>query len=877
MIDKLLKGTRILPTLIEQGACIVLIANTEGVIEYVNHQFCKITGYTAEDIIGKNTRILKSGRTLTAEYQQLWETITSGNQWRGEFCNKKKNGEYFWVFTSISPVKNETGLITHFIAVQDDVTEQKKTKKSLDTQYAVTQVLSESVTMSRAFPKILRIIGESQGWSFGVLWIAGQPDNVLRRAEVWHTSSGKFLQSEAYAGQTTLLPGIELPGRVWSQAKPLWTTDFTHELNSPRLLIAYQEGLRAAIGFPITYINTQSGTRETKVLGIIEFFSQRGQEPDKDLLHMMHAIGNQIGMFIILKQAERQIRNSHEKITHSPGAEEGIIESNAFTQRFEAYEARFREIVHENIDGIMVVDRNGKIVFTNSAAQSFLLYNEKEFMNEVSSLPAASGEKMEIDILRSSGEKGIAEMRIIGTKWEGKRARILSITDITDRKRTEETIQRMAYHDHLTGLPNQILFNDRLTMALSYTQRRRELLAVLYLDLDEFKSINDTLGHAAGDLLLKTVTDRLIKHIRKSDTITRLGGDEFALLLMGITRIEDVVNFAVKIIDIIREPLALAGHDISITTSVGIAIYPTDGNNAETLLRNADTAMYYAKSLGKNTYHIYTTDMHLRTSKRITLEQRLRKALERGEFILYYQPQIDLSTGHISGAEALIRWQHPEHGLLMPREFIHLAEETELIVPISEWVLKTACKQNKLWQDAGAPPLRIAVNLSPLTFRQKDLYEKVAGIVKEAHLIYPCLELEITESVAMRDIEYTVAMLQKLNGSGITVAIDDFGMDYSALNYLKRLMVQRLKIGQSFVRGIVTDANDAATVTTIINMAKGLGIKVIAECVETQEQLMFLKKKQCHEIQGFLISEPLPGKEFEKIILKRYYRLKDDP
>lgn len=437
---------------------------------------------------------------------------------------------------------------------------------------------------------------------------------------------------------------------------------------------------------------------------------------------------------------------------------------------------------------------------------------------------------------------------------------------LTERKRAEETIRYLAYHDALTGLPNRTLFNDRLNLALEQAHRSREKLAVLFLDLDRFKLVNDTLGHAMGDRLLKEVAKRLISCLPKGNTVARLGGDEFTIILPKVTRLKDVVKSSKKILEGLKPSFNLEGQEAYITTSLGVSLYPSDGEDSETLLKNADTAMYKAKERGRNNYQFYTPAMNAKALKQLTLENRLHRAIEQEEFVVYYQPQVELRNGEIIGVEALTRWQHPELGLLPPSDFIPLAEETGLIIPLGEWVLRKACTQNKIWQDGGLGPLRVAVNLSVRQFQQSDLVETVAAILKETGIEPQWLELEITESMAMQDLDFTIKILAELRKMGIQISIDDFGSGYSFLNSLKKLPIHALKIDQSFISELTIDSQDAAIANAVIVLAHSLGLEVTAEGVETQEQLSFLKEQRCDKMQGYLFSRPIAADSLEKLL-----------
>ncbi len=446
--------------------------------------------------------------------------------------------------------------------------------------------------------------------------------------------------------------------------------------------------------------------------------------------------------------------------------------------------------------------------------------------------------------------------------------------ELAEVKQVAETIWQQVYYDPLTGLPNRMLFEDRLTLELAHARRDKQGLAVMFLDLDHFKLINDTLGHSVGDQLLQDVAHRLKDTLRGTDTIARMGGDEFALLLTRVTHAENVARVAQKIFHVFKPPFNFGGHDFHITPSIGITLYPTDGEDPQTLLKNADTALYRAKEQGRNVYQFYTPAMNAKTLERLVLENNLRRALERKEFVIYYQPRVKINTKQIIGMEALVRWQHPEQGLISPVKFIPLAEETGLIMPLGEWVLRTACAQTKAWQEAGFPPLRVGVNLSARQFQQPNLVERVAQVLKETGLHPHYLELEITESAAMQNAEYTLPVLYHLKEMGIHISIDDFGTGYSSLSYLKKFPFHTLKLDQSFIRDLATDPNDAMIAKVVITLAHGLKLEVVAEGVETQEQLDFLKQLQGDEVQGYLFSKPLPAKEFEELLRQEMKRRK---
>lgn len=437
------------------------------------------------------------------------------------------------------------------------------------------------------------------------------------------------------------------------------------------------------------------------------------------------------------------------------------------------------------------------------------------------------------------------------------------VLDISDRKKAEEKINKLAYYDSLTGLPNRHMLNDYLKKLLARSKRKKQMLGVMFIDLDRFKTINDTMGHSYGDILLKQVSEKLQKCIREGDIIFRYGGDEFIILLEDIEQ-EGVSHVAQRIIDEFSDKFILNNHEIYSSPSIGISMYPKDGDNLETLLKHADTAMYLAKEQGKNNYQFYTSTLTKKKFLNMKLENGLRKALERNEFLLYYQPQMELGTGKIIGMEALIRWQHPDFGLVPPAEFIPLAEEMGLIVPIGKWVLETACKQNKVWQQAGFPSIYVAVNISPRQLQDEFFIETVRQVLKETELEPQYLELEITESI-MKNVEEATLMLNKLKAIEVSISVDDFGTGYSSLSILKDLPVDKIKIDRSFINNLC-DSKTIALVKAIIDMGQKLNFNVIAEGIENGHQVSFLKQNKCDIGQGYFFSKPLPSEEMLKNI-----------
>ncbi|MBZ0093460.1 MAG: EAL domain-containing protein, partial [Sulfuricellaceae bacterium] len=561
------------------------------------------------------------------------------------------------------------------------------------------------------------------------------------------------------------------------------------------------------------------------------------------------------------------------------------FEQEARRKQAEDAWSKLSQVVEQSPNAILITDLAGKIEYVNLAFVQTTGYTLAEVMGKNPSLLQSGktphtryqdmwahlnrGESWQGELInkRKDHTEYVEWTKISPVRQEGG-----SIThyvgikeDITERKRTEERIQYLANFDTLTGLPNRAQLEDRAKYAIGLAQRSQGSLTVMFLDLDNFKDINDTLGHTVGDSLLIELSQRLGKTLREEDTVARLGGDEFILLLPGADA-PGAAQVAQKLLDVIAEPYQIEQHDLNLTASIGIALYPDDGHDLETLSKNADTAMYRVKQDGRRGYRFFTAEMQARSARTLQLGNALRHALERGELQVHYQPQLSMKDGRIVGAEALLRWRHPELGAVSPMEFIPVAEDSGLILPIGEWVLKQAVQQAKSWRDGGLAALVMAVNLSAVQFRHHDLPDLIARILDEAGLPPEYLELELTEGVAMHDPQTAIAVMDKLHERGIRMSIDDFGTGYSSLSYLKKFKVYKLKIDQSFVRDIGTDPEDKAIVSAIIHMATSLGLKTIAEGVETEGQLAFLREQGCDEVQGYYFSKPLPADLFAEFV-----------
>ena len=555
----------------------------------------------------------------------------------------------------------------------------------------------------------------------------------------------------------------------------------------------------------------------------------------------------------------------------------------------------FAQVFENSGEAIVITDADRNIIATNPAFTEITNYkpdqvqgrNPKllssgrqtpEFYREMWRIINETGRwRGEIWNRRENGEI-YPEWLSIGTVKDasGKVTNYIGIfNDITHRKQTEEHIEFLAHYDSLTNLPNRRLFEDRVRQGLASSRRKNKKAALLFLDIDRFKAINDSLGHLSGDQLLQSVAERLKSCVRETDTVCRQGGDEFLIILPEINKPDDAAVVAGKIVTAMSEAHFVEDYHLIVTFSIGISMFPEDGVDSQTLVKNADAAMYHAKEKGRNNFQFFTADMNAESMERLEIEADLRMAIQRNEFSLFYQPQIDSRSGSIIGVEALIRWNHPQKGYIPPTKFIPVAEECGLIYQIGEWVLKTACRQNKAWQDADMLRVPIAVNLSALQFHKREIKDTILEALHQSGLESGYLEIEVTEGTAMREISTTVRLLNEFKEMGLLISIDDFGTGYSSLSYLKRFPIDKLKVDQSFVRDIGRDVDDAAIVQTVIGIGHSLRLKVIAEGVETLEQLTFLRNNGCDEIQGYYFSKPLPAAEFE-VFVKSYRAEKQD-
>ena len=744
-------------------------------------------------------------------------------------------------------------------------TELSKTTKRLAAQYAATHALAECSTLSEAAIKLIAAICEAFDWQIGVFWEVDEQAKLLRCKDIWKDTPDQFTDFESINRMLTLAPGVALSGYAWLHGKPVWSVDITTDCH-PLRLHAAEVGLHRALSFPIK-IGSQ-------VIGVFEFFGRKAYEPDEDLFALLADVSIKIGQSVQRRQIEEALLKQTE-----------IAES-------------LKLILDSMGDAVIVADENQNFLVFNPAAERMFSVSSANLSDDkhpqcgfyssnfdtssvIDKLPiqrAIKGDdidNLEIFMHHHKDLDSIWVM-ITGRPLKDKngvlKGGVIVCRDITKRKQVEEKLLHNTFHDGLTGLPNRAFLTERLRYAISQEKRRDNyLFAVLFLDLDRFKVINDSLGHVVGDQLLIAFSQRIMACLRAEDTFARLGGDEFVILLENIKDSSHATKIAERIQDELRLPFSLSEQEVFIGVSIGITMSTTNCDQPENILRNADIAMYEAKALGKACHQVFDERMHIRAMALLQLETDLRRAVEGGEFQIHYQPIVALQTGRLAGLEALIRWYHPQRKLVSPAEFIPVAEETGLIIPIGWWVLREACRQMRVWhvQFPLSPPLTISVNISGKQFSQPGLIEQIEQILQETGLDAHSLKLEITESVLVENPESATIMLLQLQALGIRLSIDDFGTGYSSLSYLSRFPIDTLKIDRSFIDGMDIDAEKIEIVRTILALACNLGMDVVAEGVETKKQLHQLNVLNCDFGQGYFFSKPLDSETTEALIAEQ--------
>ncbi len=827
---------------------------------------------------------------------------------------ERQDGFARWEFVITATCAAVIGVTISALELVRVVAERNRAKEVLGQRsqadgllQKITAAANEAATLDEAMQACLDEMCRFTGWLVGHVYRLTEGDtSELVPTELWCLSDpGRFEAFRQATHATKFGPGVGLPGRVLATGEPVWIDDVTKDSNFLRTEPANAAGLKSGFAFPVLM--------GREVVAALEFFSENAAKPDGPFLDVVIQVGIQLGRVVGRERAEgkwnrltmqlrhhlqetrdARFRYEEEATAHAHLAKELALakdEMQAAFEKSEESEQRYRVLVEHSPVGIWQIAPDGKIIFANSALCALLEVEGIEDITDKNYRSFLSPESVPIvDRECANWSQGIAStceatfisrrsrkkrhVEISGaplSSTDGQVLNVLStVVDLTERKDAEALIRKLALNDPLTGLANRNLFKRRLELALQNANRGGHAVALMFLDLDGFKNVNDNFGHPIGDALLKEVAERLVKSVREVDTVARLGGDEFAVVAAKFGDIETIHKIAARIIDRLKEVFVVDGISITSGTSIGISFFPHDAMEAQDLIKNADLALYQAKTRGRGVYQLYDEKLHAEVKARMGLERDLRLALERGEFALHYQPQLDLTNHDLMGVEALIRWQHPERGLVPPSEFIPIAEAVGLIAPLGEWVLEAACKQNKAWQNAGLPSFRVAVNVSADQFKDGDFVTKVEALLEESQMDPRWLELEITEGVVVDGSDEVVERLRRLSELGAQIAIDDFGTGYSSLAYLKKFPIHRLKIDQSFVKDLTTQPDLAAITDAVIQLGHSLNLQVTAEGVESEEQVTYLRAQGCDEAQGYHYSRPLPAEKLAEWVAEKY-------
>ena len=811
-------------------------------------------------LIGKHRWDEKAFNMTEADWAAHKATMDARQPFRDvELGRISEAGQTFWVSISGAPVFDDSGEFIGYRGLSKNITGRKRAEQLRALEHAVSLSLADADNVQVGLKAAIRAVCETESWDCGRYFRVDEKAGVLRFADAWGVPDPAVERFIETSHALTYHPGVGLSGLVWQSGKPLWSADISKDprssSGSSKTDSSREIGMHGTFVFPVV--------SDGKTIGVLSFADRKARQPEEQLLQAVHVIGSQIGQFVRRKQTEDMVRESEERFRSLT-----VLSSDMYWEQDD--QLRFTSMSGTGSDSVnphsfpLLGKKRWEQNYINMTADQWaehiaLLEAHKPFRDMELCRLEESGKKVWISI---SGEPVFDSSGAFrGYRGVGK--------DISERKQDEERIHFLANHDALTSLPNRAMFNDVLNLAIQNARRYDRNFAVLFIDLDRFKNINDTLGHDAGDKLLQEMGTRLTQTVRASDVVARLGGDEFVLLVQEVAEPKQVAAVARKILSALVEPMSIQGQECRVTASIGICMYPSEGRNEQSLMKNADIAMYRAKEDGKNNYKFYSEEINIHTFERMALETSLRRGLERNEFFLHYQAKLDLHTKRVTGVEALVRWQHPDLGVVPPVQFIPLAEETGLIVPIGKWVLNTACAQNVAWQREGLPPLSMAVNLSARQFADEDLVKDIADALENSGMTPELLELELTESMVIQNPERAGKVLAEIKKMGARLAIDDFGVGYSSLTHLKRFPIDTLKVDRSFIHDLPQDPEDKAICQAIIAMGKSLNLTVVAEGVETLDQQTFLQDNNCDQMQGFFFSRPVPSDQFAALLRER--------
>jgi len=799
---------------VDHASVSAFLVDRDARILYVNEQACRTLGYSREELLTLTVHDLDPNVPVSA-WDDRWTQIKKEGPLHFETQHLKKDGTPIPVEISVNYVS--FGGRVYNWAFAQDISERKQAENQLRHAYSLTKTIIDSMN--------------------DAISLIDVRDFTIVRV------NKAFLQSYGYSDES------EITGKH--------CYEITHHrpdvCSAPDDICPLVESVKTRGYFAADHVHYDK--RGEKIY--VEVSTSPIKDEAGNVIQVVHIQRN----ITERKKAEEALRESEERFrAFFEMAAVGTTQVDPATMRFLRTNQRFCEMTGYSCEELR------SMTFNDLTHPDDKTLDEERFRETLG--PSAPTYETEKRYIRKDGRVvWVHVSAIVVHDSQGRPLHTAAIVqDITDRKKMEEEIRHMAHHDTLTGLPNRRLFRDIFEIEVAQARRNRKKLAILFLDLDRFKEINDTLGHEVGDELLKLAAALFRDAIRESDTVARIGGDEFNILLADLVRPESISDIAQKIINRFRSPFSISGHELNITTSIGISVYPDDSKDIDTLLRYADIAMYSAKEAGRNTYRFFNPAISIRTIERMRLENMLRRSIALGELVMYYQPTVDIKNRRMICAEALIRWRHPDKGFLTPEHFIPMAEEMGFITEIDEWVLRTVCGQITSWSNERLSPICVTVNLSARMFQDPELVHKISSVLRETGAFAQCLDLEITETTAMSNVERTASKLLELREMGIHISIDDFGTGYSSLNYLKKLPIERLKIDQSFIRDIATDPDDRAIIGAVTSMAHKMGIRTVAEGVETEEQLAFLRVSECDEAQGYLFSRPVPAERFRELV-----------
>lgn len=825
-----------------------------GNLTFCNSAFCRMVDYSEAELIGTNhrkhmrpefaARIYEAFNTVYRSGQPIslldWELI-------------RRDGRALLVEGSVQLTRGAQGAPTGFRGIIRDLTERKQEERLLALEHAVTRRLAEANSTRRCLQAVARVMCESEQWESGGYYSLDPGTGSARLVTGWRrpgTAAGADGAGEAVV--VAEVPAGGLVSSVAETGQPLWVPDIAGDPHATWQPPTGRDRW-ARLFFPVR--------AEGRTIGVFIFRSRETRAPERRLLETLRVIGDQVGQFLQRKWAEQDLRESEARFRSLTELSSDWYWEQDAEFRFTRLEGRHL-VGDASLEGDDWLGRcrweTGLVPDNEDGWRSHraTLLARQPFRDVVLRRTLADGTLRYISV---SGEPVLdAHGRLLGYRGVGQ--------DVTDSKHAEERIRYLATHDSLTGLPNRVLFSQLLNQAIPAADRHGHGFAVMFIDLDRFKLINDTLGHEAGDVLLKEVAARLQQALRSSDVIARLGGDEFVILLQEADTRQRAATAARKVLAALAEPVIVLGQECRVTASIGICMYPSQARDEQSLMKNADIAMYLAKEEGKNNFRFYSSEIQGQSFERLALESSLRAALERDELVLHYQAKLDLKTDRITGVEALLRWNHPQLGMMLPNQFIPLAEESGLIVPIGRWVLQTACQQNMAWLGRGLPALIVAVNLSPRQFIDEGLLDDIAQALRSSRMPPQLLELELTEGTVMQNPGRAAKILHAIKDMGIRIAMDDFGVGYSSLAQLKGFPIDTLKVDRSFIHSLPESAQDRAITEAIVAMAKSLSLVVVAEGVETAAQKSFLRQICCDESQGFYFSKPGSAAEITRLL-----------